>query len=92
MLEDVTNKKNIPMEEDGDIIFGKHVCQSLKDIKDKRSKELVKLLRIQQLLLKLSLETIHKTLLVTSVVLGTTHISRGFTELYKKFMYFAVVF
>ena len=49
VLEDVTNKRKIPMEEDGDIIFGKHVCQSLKDIKDKRSKELVKL-RIQQLL------------------------------------------
>ena len=32
------------MEEDG-----KHVCQSLRDIKDKRSKELVKL-KIQQLL------------------------------------------
>ena len=49
VLEDVTNKRKIPMEEDGDIIFGKHVCQSLKDIKDKRSKELVKL-KIQQLL------------------------------------------
>ena len=45
----VTNKRKIPMEEDGDIIFGKHVCQTLKEIKDKRSKELVKL-RIQQLL------------------------------------------
>ena len=31
------NKRKIPMEEDG-----KHVCQSLRDIKDKRSKELVK--------------------------------------------------
>ena len=49
VLEDVTNKRKIPMEEDGDIIFGQHACQSLKDIKDKRSKELVKL-RIQQLL------------------------------------------
>ena len=33
VLEDVTNKRKTPMEEDGDIIFGKHVCQSLKDIK-----------------------------------------------------------
>ena len=48
LLEDVTNKRKITME-DGDIIFGKRVCQSLKDIKDKRNKELVKL-KIQQLL------------------------------------------
>ena len=40
VLEDVTNKRKIPIEEDGDIFFGKHVYQSLKDIKDKRSKEL----------------------------------------------------
>ena len=49
VLEDVSNKKKRPIEEDGDVIFGKHVCQSLKDIKDKRSKELVKL-KIQHLL------------------------------------------
>lgn len=49
VLEDVSNKRKIKPEEDGDMIFGKHVCQSLKDIKDKRSKELVKL-KIQQLL------------------------------------------
>lgn len=29
-------------------IFGKHVCQSLKGIKDKRSKELVKMLNIKK--------------------------------------------
>ena len=49
VLEDVSNKRKMKPEEDGDTIFGKHVCQSLKDIKDKRSKELVKL-KIQQLL------------------------------------------
>ena len=49
VLENVTNKRKIPMKKDGDIIFGKHVCQTLKEIKDKRCKELVKL-RIQQLL------------------------------------------
>ena len=45
VLEDVTNKWKMPVEEDGDTVFGK----SLKDITDKRSKELVKL-KIQQLL------------------------------------------
>ena len=49
VLEDVSNKRKMKPAEDGDTIFGKHVCQSLKDIKDKRSKELVKL-KIQQLL------------------------------------------
>ena len=38
------------MEEDGDVIFGKHVCHSLKEIKNRRTKEFVKL-KIQQLLL-----------------------------------------
>lgn len=35
VLEDVINKRKIFMKEDGDIIFGKYVCQFLKDIKDK---------------------------------------------------------
>lgn len=54
VLEDVTNKRKMPVEEDGDTVFGKHVCQSLKDITDKRSKELVKL-KVQQLLFEAQL-------------------------------------
>ena len=49
LLQDVSNKRKKLVEEDGDLIFGKHVCHSLRDIKDKQKKELVKL-KIQQLL------------------------------------------
>jgi hypothetical protein len=50
VLEDISNKRRSTAdEEDGDVIFGKHVCQSLKEIKNMRSKEVAKL-RIQQLL------------------------------------------
>ena len=49
LLQDVSNKRKKQLEEDGDLIFGKHVSHSLRDIKDKQKKELVKL-KIQQLL------------------------------------------
>ena len=36
LLQDVSNKRKKLMEEDGDLVFGKHVCHSLREIKDKQ--------------------------------------------------------
>ena len=33
LLQDVSNKRKKLVEEDGDSVFGKHVCHSLRDIK-----------------------------------------------------------
>ena len=51
VFEDILNKRrpHTQEEKDGDVIFGKHVCHSLKEIKNRRTKEFVKL-KIQQLL------------------------------------------
>ena len=49
LLQDVSNKRKKLVEEDGDLVSGKHVCHSLREIKDKQKKELLKL-KIQQLL------------------------------------------
>jgi hypothetical protein len=49
VLEEIGKKRVSSTEEDGDALFGKHVCHTLKDIKNKKSKEMVKL-KIQQLL------------------------------------------
>ena len=49
VLQDISNNRKRPaaVEENGDSIFGKHVAQSLKGIKDKCTKEMVKL-QVQQ--------------------------------------------
>lgn len=51
VLEEIAGKRRAPStaEEDGDSIFAKHVCYTLKEIKNKQAKEMVKL-QIQQLL------------------------------------------
>lgn len=49
LLQDVSNKRKNLVEEDGDSVLGKHVCHSLRDIKDKQKKEPLKL-KIQELL------------------------------------------
>ena len=36
LLLDVSNKRKKLVEENGDLVFGKHVCHSLRDIKDKQ--------------------------------------------------------
>ena len=48
LLQDVSNKRK-KLVEDGDLVSGKHVCHSLREIKDKQKKELLRL-KIQQLL------------------------------------------
>lgn len=51
VVEDIGKKRvaSTAQDEDGDTLFGKNVCKTLKDMQDKRTKDMVKL-KIQQVL------------------------------------------